>query len=563
MKKILYFSILVSLILLSIAAVSAEDNSIILGDENAVDELEGIESVELLDSETNDGIVDEDLTTLENIGEDSSDVVSENQISSGDEILISGGVDENLISGEDGGDDSDDDEVPVIKKTSKITASNVKGYASFTTAINIKLSANGTALSSKKIHITLNGVTYNKTTDANGNVKLNVKLNKGSYIANIKYLGDDLTTETNKTCKVTIGSSTKTKLKIGDKNINYRQGSKCLFYVKLLDAKNKALKNKNITFKVAGKTYMAKTNKNGIAKIYLNLKKGTYKVRYYFKKNAPYLASSGYYKIKVRPKMTKGNGYWLWGLHMKKVNLKRLSKKGTKHIFLNVQAIGLYGKSAVKSFIKRAHKHGIKVHLWMQVCFMNGKWISPINKKTQKLKYSFLNRKIREAKSYAKIKGVDGVHFDYLRFGGTAHKYKNPNRAMNYFMKKVSTQIHKAKPNCIVSAAVMPEPKMMEYYYGQDVPTISKYADALLPMVYKGNYKKQRPWITSVTKKFVNQSNGAQIWVGLQSYRSDKDARKLSHSALLKDSKAAMKGGAKGVVLFRIGISCYLNFKRV
>ena len=55
MKKILYFSILVSLILLSIAAVSAEDNSIILGDENAVDELKGIESVELLDSETYDG----------------------------------------------------------------------------------------------------------------------------------------------------------------------------------------------------------------------------------------------------------------------------------------------------------------------------------------------------------------------------------------------------------------------------------------------------------------------------------------------------------------------------
>ena len=115
MKKILYFSILVSLILLSIAAVSAEDNSIILGDENAVDELKGIESVELLDSETYDEIVDEDLTTLENIEEDNSDVVSDNQFSSGDE---------NLISGEDGGDDSDDDEVPVIKKTSKITASS-------------------------------------------------------------------------------------------------------------------------------------------------------------------------------------------------------------------------------------------------------------------------------------------------------------------------------------------------------------------------------------------------------------------------------------------------------
>ena len=39
--------------------------------------------------------------------------------------------------------------------------------------------------------------------------------------------------------------------------------------------------------------------------------------------------------------------------------------------------------------------------------------------------------------------------------------------------------------------------------------------------------------------------------------------KKLSHSTLLKDAKAAMEGGAKGVVLFRIGVSRYLNFKKV
>ena len=512
MKRILLL-MLITLTLLSITAVSAEDNATLISDEIAVDD--------------------------EPLAQDTSDEIMGNDTG--------------------GGDESD---VEVNKTDSTITASNVKGYESFTTTVNIKLTSNGTALSSRALQIILNGVTYNKITDANGEVKLKVKLDKGKYTAKITYLGDDLTNNATKTCKITINAPSATKLKIGDKYINYRQGSKCLFYVKLLDANNKAVKNQNVTFKVAGKTYTAKTDKNGVAKVYLNLKKGTHTVKYSFKKNAPYLSSSGSFKIKVRAKMAKGNGYWLWSSHMKNVNLKSLSKRGTKHIFLHVQAISMYGRSAVVSFIQKAHKCGMKVHLWMQVCYSGGKWVRPINEKNQ-IKYSFLNKKVNEAKKYAKIKGVDGIHFDYVRFGGTAHLYKDPNRAINYFMKKASTQIHKVRANCIVSAALMPEPSMMTYYYGQDVSTMSKYSDALIPMVYKGNYHQTRSWITSVTKKFTEQSNGAQIWTGLQSYHSDDNAKKLSQKSLLKDAKAAMKGGAKGVVLFRIGISCNFNFKKV
>ena len=109
----------------------------------------------------------------------------------------------------------------------------------------------------------------------------------------------------------------------------------------------------------------------------------------------------------------------------------------------------------------------------------------------------------------------------------------------------------------------MPEPSMMHYYYGQDVPTMSKYMDVLIPMVYKGNYHQTTKWITSVTKTFVKQSNGAQLWTGLQSYHSDDNAKKLSQKSLLKDAKAAKEGGAKGIILFRIGISCNFNFKKV
>ena len=84
-----------------------------------------------------------------------------------------------------------------------------------------------------------------------------------------------------------------------------------------------------------------------------------------------------------------------------------------------------------------------------------------------------------------------------------------------------------------------------------------------LPMVYKGNYGQDTSWITSVTRTFVDQSNGAQVWCGLQSYHSDSNAIKLSHKALLKDAKAAKNGGANGIVLFRFGISCNFNFNKV
>ena len=329
-----------------------------------------------------------------------------------------------------------------------------------------------------------------------------------------------------------------------------------------MTSSGKVLKNQEVVLNVAGKTYKLKTDNRGNAKVYLNLKKGTHKVKYSFKRVPAYSASSGSYKIKVKAKMAKGNGYWLWPAHMKSISLKSLAKKGTKHLFLHVEAISAYGKSYVVSFIKKAHRQGIKVHLWMQICYSGGEWVSPV-RDDGSYKYGFMNKKIAEAKRYAKIKGVDGIHFDYMRYGGTAHKHKNAVESINYFVKKTAIQIHKIRPNCIVSGALMPEPSMMEYYYGQDVPTLSKYVDALLPMVYKGNYHQTRSWIKSVTQTFVKQSNGAQIWTGLQSYYSDSNTNKLPHSTLLKDAKASKNGGALGIVLFRIGISCNFNFKKV
>ena len=64
------------------------------------------------------------------------------------------------------------------------------------------------------------------------------------------------------------------------KDIKVKKGKKIKYQAKLLNTNGKALKGKKITFKIKGKTYKAKTNNKGIAKITIkkSLKPGKYKI---------------------------------------------------------------------------------------------------------------------------------------------------------------------------------------------------------------------------------------------------------------------------------------------
>ena len=247
-----------------------------------------------------------------------------------------------------------------------------------------------------------------------------------------------------------------------------------------------------------------------------------------------------------------------FGADMYGVDLKKMADNGINQIFLNFYAVKLHGRTAVQNFVADAKSVGINVHIWMQA-FYNGGWILPVDD-SGNFRYSLFNSIIAEAKDYASIKGVAGIHFDYLRFGGTAYKHANGVEAINYFTKQACEELHKQNPSLIVSAAVMPEPSGMIYYYGQDIPTISKYLDVIVPMIYKGNYAQGTSWIKSTTQKFIDMSNGAEIWTGLQSYYSDDDVSKLPASELKSDSKAGIDGGAKGIILFRFGLFNLFDF---
>ena len=420
----------------------------------------------------------------------------------------------------------------------------------------VKLVVDNVILANKKVIININGVNYTKVTDSDGIAKLTINLSPGTYTVKYYFNGEGLFKKSSGSSALVVKERIPTKLTSLAAS-TFHKHSGITYAIKL--TAGKALANKKVIVTVASKTFNLVTDSEGIVYVDIDdLNVGDYDVKYSFEGDYDYASCQGSSKLKISSEIPYGFGYWVRYNHMTSVDLASLAAQGTRHIFLHSYAFETYGESSVLSWIKKANGYGINVHIWMQV-FYSGKWIRPVYDDGS-YKYSYMNSKINEAKYYAGLKGVAGVHFDYLRFGGTAHYYPTGTDAINYFVVQVSSAVKKVNPNCILSAAVMPEPSMMNYYYGQDIPTISKYLDVIMPMVYKGNYGKNTAWIQSVTKQFVDMSNGAQIWTGLQSYRSDDDITKLGYNELFKDAQAALNGGARGVVMFRWGVTNFINF---
>ena len=128
------------------------------------------------------------------------------------------------------------------------------------------LSSNGTPLANKTINFNINGVFYNRTTDANGSARLNINLISGDYIITAKNLNDNCTISNNITVKPTIISDDLIKI--------YKNESQ--FNVQALTTNGTPLANKNLTFNINGVFYNRTTDSEGNAKLNINLNPGTY-----------------------------------------------------------------------------------------------------------------------------------------------------------------------------------------------------------------------------------------------------------------------------------------------
>ena len=583
MKKLFLISIFILAIFLTVSSVSASENATDVF--NQIDDAPA-EDVEIENAPDLDNVLSQDVESIESEFNSSQVMAQEND--AGDENSIEVMAQANDVNDTNSSDTlskKDDSTENVVessqnavlsvplssavvgakapaKVTPKLVTSKSSSYESFKTKLTFKLTAKGKNLAKQRIKISIAGKRYVRITDSKGIASLLVYLKKGSRFAHYIYSGNDKVKRIAGKFTVCTGEAIKTYLRVLDWDINYREGSRFIYRVKLIDAKGNAMKYKNVVFNIGGKVYKAKTTVNGYANIRISLKQGYHLVHSAFYPIKPYKKSIASSTIYVKEAMGKGNGYWVWTDNMYNLDFGSLRDQGTTQLFLHVHSISVYGYSAVQSWIYRANSYGMKVHLWMQVCYSDGGWVSPVNDDGS-FKYGFINDKIDEAVGYAQMDGVAGVHLDYMRYGGTAHKHINAVESINYIVKRICEEVRNVRPNCIVSVAVMPEPDMMHYYYGQDIPTLSKYVDVILPMSYCGNYGQPTEWITSVTNTFTKQSFGAQIWAGLQGYESDSNAVPLSHSEVLDQARAAQAGGAAGSVIFRHGYSPNLNFNWV
>ena len=110
----------------------------------------------------------------------------------------------------------------------------------------------------------INGVFYNRTTNASGEAKLNINLPPGDYVITADYKG----------CKVSNNIKVLPVLSAKDITMKYHDGTQ--FVATLVDGQGKPYPDQTVTFNINGVFYNKQTDSEGKAKLNINLMPGEY-----------------------------------------------------------------------------------------------------------------------------------------------------------------------------------------------------------------------------------------------------------------------------------------------
>ena len=138
----------------------------------------------------------------------------------------------------------------------------------------------GNLLVNQDVQITINGVTYTRATDENGEAKLTIRLNHGNYTITSQYLGKGIysgTASTTNTVRI-ITSETKYATTIYTENFTQASGKNNAFTVVLTDEKGNLLVNQDVQITINGVTYTRATDENGVARLTIRLNPGIYDI---------------------------------------------------------------------------------------------------------------------------------------------------------------------------------------------------------------------------------------------------------------------------------------------
>ena len=157
--------------------------------------------------------------------------------------------------------------IKVYTVTSSVVADDLEKYYKNESQFSATIVDNyGTPLSNVTVNITVNGVTYQRTSDENGAVSLNINLNPGNYLLTVFSPVDNKTYKFNIKVLSVISGEDLVKY--------YRNGSQ--YVVSVLDGDGSPLAGSVVTFNINGVFYTKVTDENGFATLNINLKPGKY-----------------------------------------------------------------------------------------------------------------------------------------------------------------------------------------------------------------------------------------------------------------------------------------------
>ena len=195
-----------------------------------------------------------------------------------------------------------------IYESNSISSSKINTYFTFNTLNVCKgdsfsailkavgSTTSGTTLSGKSVQMTINGVTYTRTTNSNGIVSKDINLNPGNYEVIYRFNGDSSYNSFVENINITVHADTNTYIIPAINNNLYRTE---YFNVALFDYNENRLSGKIVKIIANGYTYTRTTDSNGIAKLQINLNPGTYSISYSFAGNGSYQSCSGSKSITV------------------------------------------------------------------------------------------------------------------------------------------------------------------------------------------------------------------------------------------------------------------------
>lgn len=285
-------------------------------------------------------------------------------------------------------------------------------------------------------------------------------------------------------------------------------------------------------------------------------------------KNSP-AASKGKENRIMKLEDTKPNAIWLWSTHAGEwvendgAILKQMKALGYDHVLLNFSAFETENKMKTTSqFLHLAAEADMMVHVWMQAFYQNGTWISPVIDAENRYDQDLFDRIVGEAQTYVQKYGAQGIHLDYIRFGGTAYKH-NPSTeitgvgAVTECCRQVREGIDAVGENIVLSAAMMAE-NQAAYYYGQNPAKMGKYVDVFMPMIYRyhgGGVKDSDATCRSRSRLFTTVTD-KQVWAGITSYEYEGDnVKSLPAERIREDADLfATQTDCCGLVLFRYAL---------